>query len=168
MSRSNVYEKNEIITQRIQTRNFARRFERSLICELSFGNSRSRVLKSVVFDAQTTDQVRCEPFKTTAKFQWFWILYVIISFFSYTRTAIQITTGVYGERCWLSILIFANGRFKELVNYCFKFLKHLDKSVLFDFFHFPFMNTKIINSYRLTYTLCSGLNSVPLYEIEIR
>ena len=55
----------------MQTRNFARRFERSLIRELSFGNSRSKVLKPVVFDAQTTDQVRCEPFKTTAKFQWF-------------------------------------------------------------------------------------------------
>ena len=29
-------------------------------------------------------------------------------------------------------------------------------------------NTKIIIQYRLTYTLCSDLNSVPLYEIEIR
>ena len=28
----------------------------------------------------------------TAKFQWFWILYIIILFFSYTRTAIQTTT----------------------------------------------------------------------------
>ena len=71
---------------------YARRFERSLIREFSFGNSRSKVLKPVVFDAQTTDQIRCEPFKTTAKFQWFWICYAIISFFSYTRTAIQITT----------------------------------------------------------------------------
>ena len=26
------------------------------------------------------------------KFQWFWILYIIILFFSYTRTAIQTTT----------------------------------------------------------------------------
>ena len=105
----------------MQTRNFARRFERSLIRELSFDNSRFKVLKPVVFDAQTIDQVRCEPFKTTAKFQWFWILYVIISFFSYTRTAIQITTGVYGERCWLSILVFANRRFEnlKLVNCCF-------------------------------------------------
>ena len=104
----------------MQTRNFARRFERSLIRELSFGNSRSKVLKPVVFDAQTTDQVRCEPFKTTAKFL-VCILYVIISFFSYTRTAIQITTGVYGERCWLSILVFANRRFEnlKLVNCCF-------------------------------------------------
>ena len=74
------------------TRNFARRFERSLIRKLSFDNSHSRILKSVVFDAQTIDQVCCELFKTTAKFQWFWICYAIISFFSYTRTAIQITT----------------------------------------------------------------------------
>ena len=42
--------------------------------------------------AQTAHQTSCEPFKTTAKFQWFWICYAIISFFSYTRTAIQITT----------------------------------------------------------------------------
>ena len=115
-----------------------------------------------------TLQVRCEPFKTTAKFQWFWILYVIISFSSYTRTAIQITTGVYGERCWLSILIFANGRFKELVNYCFKFLKHLDKSVLMHHFKLLFTNVKIISQYRLTYILCGGLNCVPLYGIEIK
>ena len=33
---------------------------------------------------QTTDQVRCEPFKTTAKFQWFWIFYTLILFLSYT------------------------------------------------------------------------------------
>ena len=37
-------------------------------------------------------QACCEPVKITAKFQWFWILYIIISFFSYTRTAIQTTT----------------------------------------------------------------------------
>ena len=33
---------------------------------------------------------------------------------------------------------------------------------------FLFTNTKIIIQYRLTYTPCSDLNSVPLYEIEIR
>jgi hypothetical protein len=46
--------------------------------------------------------------------------------------------------------------------------KHLDKSVLMHLFKFPFTNTKIIIQYRLTYTPCSDLNSVPLYEIEIR
>ena len=46
--------------------------------------------------------------------------------------------------------------------------KHLDKSVFVSFFHLPSMNTKIINQYRLTYTLCSGLNSVSLYESERR
>ena len=46
--------------------------------------------------------------------------------------------------------------------------KHLDKSVLMYLFKFPFTNTKIIIQYRLTYTPCSDLNSVPLYEIEIR
>ena len=47
----------------------------------------------------------CEPFKTTAKFQWFWIFYTMISFFSYTQTAIQITTNVYVKRYWISIFI---------------------------------------------------------------
>ena len=46
--------------------------------------------------------------------------------------------------------------------------KHLNKSVLMHLFKFPFTNTKIIIQYRLTYTPCSDLNSVPLYEIEIR
>ena len=61
--------------------------------------------------AQTLHQICCEPVKITAKFQWFWIFYSIVSFFSYTRTAIQITMGVYGERYWLSILVFTDGRF---------------------------------------------------------
>ena len=46
--------------------------------------------------------------------------------------------------------------------------KHLDKSVLFKPFHIQLTNTKIINQYRITYTLCSDLNSVPLYESERR
>ena len=41
---------------------------------------------------QEAHQACCEPVKITAKFQWFWILYIIILFFSYTRTAIQTTT----------------------------------------------------------------------------
>ena len=71
--------------------------------------------------AQTAHQTSCEPFKMTAKFQWFWIFYTLILFFSYTRTAIQTTMGVYGERCWLSVLIFADRRFEnlKLVNCCF-------------------------------------------------
>ena len=44
--------------------------------------------------------------------------------------------------------------------------KHLDKSVLMHLFKFPFTNTKIINQYRITYTLCGDLNSVSLYESE--
>ena len=46
--------------------------------------------------------------------------------------------------------------------------KHIDKSVLMHLFKFPFTNTKIINQYRITYTFCSDLNSVPLYESERR
>ena len=46
--------------------------------------------------------------------------------------------------------------------------KHLDKSVLFKPFHIQLTNAKIINQYRITYTLCSDLNSVPLYESERR
>ena len=46
--------------------------------------------------------------------------------------------------------------------------KHLDKSVLFKPFYLQLANAKLINQYRLTYTPCSDLNSVPLYEIEIR
>ena len=46
--------------------------------------------------------------------------------------------------------------------------KHPNKSVLMYLFKFPFTNTKIINQYRITYTFYSDLNSVPLYEIEIR
>ena len=38
--------------------------------------------------------------------------------------------------------------------------KHLDKSVPMHLFKFPFTNTKIINQYRITYTLYSGLNHV--------
>ena len=43
--------------------------------------------------------------------------------------------------------------------------KHLEKSVFVSFFHLPSMNTKIINQYRLTYTLCSGLNHVNYLNI---
>ena len=46
--------------------------------------------------------------------------------------------------------------------------KHLDKSVFVSFFHLPSMNTKIINQYRLTYTLCSVLNSLQVYVTEIK
>ena len=46
--------------------------------------------------------------------------------------------------------------------------KHFDKSVLFKPFYLQLANAKLINQYRLTYTPCSDLNSIPLYEIEIR
>ena len=46
--------------------------------------------------------------------------------------------------------------------------KHFDKSVLFKPFYLQLANAKLINQYRLTYTPCSDLNSVPLYGIEIR
>ena len=46
--------------------------------------------------------------------------------------------------------------------------KHPNKSVLFKPFYLQLANAKLINQYRLTYTPCSDLNSVPLYEIEIR
>ena len=48
----------------------------------------------------------------------------------------------------------------------FYFLKHLDKSVIVSFFDLSLTNTEIISQYRLTYTPHSGLNSLPLYEIE--
>ena len=102
-----VYEKNEIIEQRIQNHwNFAvvlnGRWFASFPCETRF--------------AQTSHQASCEPFKTAAKFQWFWILSIIISFFSYTRTAIQITTGVYVIRYGLIIFVFVDRRLCELVS----------------------------------------------------
>ena len=46
--------------------------------------------------------------------------------------------------------------------------KHPNKSVLFKPFYLQLANAKLINQYRLTYTPCRELNSVPLYEIEIR
>ena len=48
----------------------------------------------------------------------------------------------------------------------FYFLKHFDKSVIVSFFDLSLTNTEIISQYRLTYTPHSGLNSLPLYEIE--
>ena len=75
-----VYEKNKIIKDQDQEI-YARHFDRSLIRKLSLSRF-----------AQAAHQACCEPVKITAKFQWFWILYIIILFFSYTRTAIQTTT----------------------------------------------------------------------------
>ena len=99
-----VYEKNKIIKDPDQEI-YARHFDRSLIRKLSLSRF-----------AQAAHQACCEPVKITAKFQWFWILYIIISFFSYTRTAIQITTGVYVVRYWLIIFVFVNGRSKKLIS----------------------------------------------------
>ena len=86
--------------------------------------------------AQTLHQICCEPFKTTAKFQWFWILYIIISFFSYTRTAIQITTGVYVVRYWLRIFDFVNGRFVSFwafqTSVCLNFLLNICDTLSYD------------------------------------
>ena len=75
-----VHEKNKIIKDPDQEI-YARHFDRSLIRKLSLPRF-----------AQAAHQACCEPVKITAKFQWFWILYIIILFFSYTRTAIQTTT----------------------------------------------------------------------------
>ena len=44
-------------------------------------------------------------------------------------------------------------------------LKHPNKSVFVSFFHLPSMNTKIINQYRITYILYSGLNHVNYLNI---
>ena len=74
-----VYEKNKIIKDPDQEI-YARHFDRSLIRKLSLSRF-----------AQAAHQACCEPVKITAKFQWLWILYIIILFFSYTRTAIQTT-----------------------------------------------------------------------------
>ena len=46
--------------------------------------------------------------------------------------------------------------------------KHLDKSVLFKPFYLQLANAKLINQYRLTYTLCSGLNRLQVYVTEIK
>ena len=99
-----VYEKNKIIKDPDQEI-YARHFDRSLIRKLSLSRF-----------AQAAHQACCEPVKITAKFQWFWILYIIISFFSYTRTAIQITTGVYVIRYGLIIFVFVDRRLCELVS----------------------------------------------------
>lgn len=99
-----VHEKNKIIKDPDQEI-YARHFDRSLIRKLSLSRF-----------AQAAHQACCEPVKITAKFQWFWILYIIISFFSYTRTAIQITTGVYVIRYGLIIFVFVDRRLCELVS----------------------------------------------------
>ena len=75
-----VYEKNKIIKDPDQEI-YAHHFDRLLIRKLSLSRF-----------AQVAHQACCEPVEITAKFQWFWILYIIILFFSYTRTAIQTTT----------------------------------------------------------------------------
>ena len=75
-----VYEKNKIIKDPDQEI-YARHFDRSLIRKLSF-----------LASLRQHTQACCEPVKITAKFQWLWILYIIILFFSYIRTAIQTTT----------------------------------------------------------------------------
>ncbi len=46
--------------------------------------------------------------------------------------------------------------------------KHLDKSVLFNPFHLLLTNTKIINKYHITYTLCNDLNRLQVYVTEIK
>lgn len=99
-----VHEKNKIIKDPDQEI-YARHFDRSLIRKLSLPRF-----------AQAAHQACCEPVKITAKFQWFWILYIIILFFSYTRTAIQITTGVYVIRYGLIIFVFVDRRLCELVS----------------------------------------------------
>ena len=43
--------------------------------------------------------------------------------------------------------------------------KHPNKLVLQKFFYLLLINTKIINQYRITYTLCSGLNHVNYLNI---
>ena len=60
---------------------YARHFDRSLIRKLSL----SRFAQAAHLSLLRTCQ-------NNGKFQWFWILYIIILFFSYTRTAIQTTT----------------------------------------------------------------------------
>lgn len=63
-----VHEKNKIIKDPDQEI-YARHFDRSLIRKLSLPRF-----------AQAAHQACCEPVKITAKFQWFWILYIIILF----------------------------------------------------------------------------------------
>lgn len=93
-----VYEKNKIIKDPDQEI-YAHHFDRSLIRKLSLSRF-----------AQAAHQACCEPVKITAKFQWFWILYIIILFFSYTRTdGYSNHHGVYVIRYWLLIFVFMNG-----------------------------------------------------------
>ena len=75
-----VYEKNKIIKDPDQEI-YARHFDRSLIRKLSLSRF-----------AQAAHQACCEPYILRANFQCLWIVYIIILFFSYTRTAIQTTT----------------------------------------------------------------------------
>ena len=73
------------------------------------------------------------------------------------RTVLAVNSGICKQKIWEfenSKLLFLN------------FFIQLNKSVLISFFDLPFTNTKIISQYRLTYTPHSGLNSLPLYEIE--
>ena len=95
-----VYEKNKIIKDPDQEI-YARRFER-------FAASLVRCFSEASCARKTSESATVQ--NGEHKFL-VWILYIIISFFSYTRTAIQITTSVYVVRYWLRIFDFVNGRF---------------------------------------------------------
>ena len=55
--------------------------------------------------------------------------------------------------------------FSSVVSFIFITFEHLNRSVLFKLFYLLLKNTKIINQYRITYTLCSGLNHVNYLNI---
>ena len=56
-------------------------------------------------------------------------------------------------------------QFMQLQTDVYYTLKHLNKSVLQKVFYLLLINTKIISQYRITYTLCSGLNHVNYLNI---
>ena len=93
-----VYEKNKIIKDPDQEI-YARHFDRSLIRKLSLSRF-----------AQAAHQACCEPVQNNGlKFQWFWILYIIILFFLIYTDGYSNHHGVYVIRYWLLIFVFMNG-----------------------------------------------------------
>ena len=138
---------------------FCRRFER-------FAASLVRCLSEASCARKTSESATVQ--NGVHKFPGLDLLYSYFVFLIYTNgysnhyecvwgTVLAVNFGICRRMIWeISKLLF------------FNFSKHLDKSVLISFFDLPFTNTKIISQYRLTYTLCSGLNSVPLHETVIR
>ena len=106
----------------------------------------------------------CDSIKTPMEFDR--CSHAIFHFFSkYLKTFNHKIKKIQAAGCMLNVIVFQFLQWKTDGYYT---PKHLDKSVLFKSFHLLLTNTKIINQYRLTYTLCGGLNRLQVYVTEIK